>query len=94
MRLIDAEALENEAVEFPNTSIWVPIEKVWEAPTIDAEPVRRSRWVFNPRWYEWECGRCGHGVEIGGRTKADFHAIFRYCPHCGALMEEKVDKWI
>lgn len=35
-RLIDADALEEKGVEFSDTNIYVPIEAVWDAPTVDA----------------------------------------------------------
>ena len=35
MLLVDADYLEEKAIQFPNTSIYVPIEAVWGAPAID-----------------------------------------------------------
>lgn len=34
-RLIDGDALEEKGVEFSDTNVYVPIEAVWNAPTID-----------------------------------------------------------
>ena len=41
--------------------------------------VVHERWIYNERWCEFECTRCGGG--IGNRR------TFAYCPHCGATMD-------
>lgn len=81
MRLIDADKLDEKAVEFPNTSIWVPIDAVWKAPTIDAVPVDRG-YNKQPSGM-FECSICGwmdwDTVLADGR--------FNFCPNCGARMD-------
>lgn len=56
------------------------------APTIDAEPVRHGRWVkkgqsflFPERFMNYSCSLCGYDID---KTK------HRYCPNCGAKMDE------
>lgn len=59
-------------------------------PTIDAEPVRRGRWLLedNPDtgWYRIACSKCGEDVAsiapCLGRV-----VTWDYCPYCGAKME-------
>ena len=95
MRLIDAEALENEIVK---TMRYVPKDAVLDvacmvnrAPTIEAKPVVRAHWeqvitvVKKIHEYEQEdiqyrCDHCGHIVD-------DFE---NYCGGCGAQMFEGV----
>lgn len=43
-RLIDADALEEKGMEFSDTNIYVPIEAVWDAPTID--PVHAAGGIY------------------------------------------------
>lgn len=66
MRLIDAEELEEKAAQFPNTSIWVPIEAVWDAPTIDAVPVVR-------------CKDCKHGEVDDPKCFPDLYYCHEGC---------------
>lgn len=93
MRLIDADALHHELtvemVKCARTSTTNKmtmaervLDKLDEAPTIEAEPVRHGRWkLLND----------GNGIcsECKCRTVAvwDFDNSLRYCPHCGATMD-------
>ena len=62
-------------------------------PTIDAEPVRRGKWLPHPTDRDYDvCSACGsgtrkrtHGYENGLRWDAE--EVFQYCPRCGAKME-------
>ena len=50
-------------------------------PTIDAEPVRRGRWVgVSPMVDSLECSICGWNI-LGEEFETN------YCPNCGAKME-------
>lgn len=55
------------------------------APTIDAEPVRHGKWVFNPSdaleamFAKPKCSECGFESADGGN----------YCSNCGARMDEE-----
>lgn len=62
-RLIDGDSLEEKGVEFSDTNIYVPIEAVWEAPTIDAVEVVRCK---DCRW-----GTTPYGDEHDGWTKCN-----------------------
>ena len=88
MRLIDVDALIDEHYEacdkdkrkkFPSWSLRL----MWEAPTIDAVPVRHGRWEVvdaeEPRRYGCsECRRLSWYME-------------NYCHFCGAKMDEGED---
>ena len=64
-------------------------EAIDDAPTIDAEPVRHGKWIdegqyadYHPH-HAWRCSECGeHVIEIDT-------SWFKYCPNCGARMDEE-----
>lgn len=82
MRLIDADALK-ETIEFvvENNTEWLPssvvrsvmLRLVDRMKTIDAEPVRRGKWI------DEKCSECGQYVYHGDARN--------FCPACGAKME-------
>lgn len=81
MRLIDADALPQGRVEW---------EDIVYAPTIEAEPVRRGRWL-EPFGGDIKCSQCGICIEgdilfLRGIGDGPF-----YCPNCGAKMEMEED---
>ena len=58
---------------------------------IEAEHVRHGKFIGteydgfadgNPVYYEWKCSECGCIFE-------DDEPTYRYCPNCGARMNEK-----
>ena len=84
MRLIDADRLLQgyEDHDFIDTHV------VWNAPTVDAEPVRHGRWLCKrygvafdgerfPFWTIAVCSECN-------KTSCD---AGDYCPNCGAKMD-------
>ena len=95
MRLIDADALLESGicVEYgynDNGLLLIPMRDVTNsirnAPTIDAEPVRHGRWLYNSYptvWYghgeppEWVCSECEERA----------YNTYDYCPNCGAKMD-------
>ena len=102
MRLIDAEALKiktqkikAEALEhgFAPESVCgdILLNFLDNAPTIEAKPVVHAHWVtdfdFDPEEeqeiYFYFCSKCKN--ELFG-NKEDF----KYCPYCGAQMDELV----
>lgn len=94
MRLIDADDLDNvvwrlnEEGRTITRSEYKTLDSIiFEFPTIEAEPVRRGRWVegINDKWVCSECGtgnNYAYSWDITGYQLQD-----RYCPNCGAKME-------
>ena len=90
MRLIDAEALENEIVK---TMRYVPKEAVldvacmvYRTPTIEAKPVVHAHW--KPKSYYYICSNCGEDAF----WDLDDDLSYLYCPFCGAQMDGKEDE--
>lgn len=95
VRLIDADALLESGIcaEYgynDNGLLLIPMRDVTNsirnAPTIDAEPVRHGRWLYNSYptvWYghgeppEWVCSECEERA----------YNTYDYCPNCGAKMD-------
>ena len=80
MRLIDACALQEEYKARHSGKRLLLIDV---APTVDAVPVRRGKWIIyvvSP--FDGEDVKCS---ECGQRGCAPY---WDYCPHCGARMEE------
>lgn len=77
MRIIDADKLINETIFNPLHVPYVTKRDVENAPTVDAEPVKRGRWTEDDY-----CSECGQYV---------YHGDMRnFCPQCGADMREEV----
>ena len=92
MRLIDAEKLwlTTEYTEDGKEHKYYEQFEVDDAPTIDAEPVRHGKWIeINTEsgifldYDEVKCSECGF-VEYFNKG----WARFKYCPTCGAKMDE------
>ena len=71
----------------------VGISKVWQQvknmPTIEAEPVRHGKWLVcgTDEWehfYALRCSECYGGYHL----KYEDTITWRYCPDCGARMDE------
>ena len=85
MRLIDADALKDSFALNANIHIvkrLTVLGVIAKAPTIEAEPVRRGRWIFENIGQPSEhcvCSEC--------RAQVDGDEAWHYCPNCGAKME-------
>lgn len=75
MRLIDADAL-----------LKASTHQVWNAPTIEAEPIRHGHWEHGKDviGIYYQCSECGSQYHIGYE--------FNYCPECGAKMDAPTQK--
>lgn len=91
MRLIDADELKlshcKECTLYPNKCMgkdcdWESIAHINMMPTIDAVPARHAK-LINAHPYG-ECSCCGELID--SRDK------FRYCPNCGAIMDERKEE--
>ena len=85
-RYIDADALKRALVTngFRNdVDMMMTLETINNAPTIDAEPVRRGKWRFVncATGLRCQCSECGCVFEEEEPT-------YRYCPNCGARMDK------
>lgn len=91
MRLIDADSIRyrNAKLEFPNGrkthgyfAVVTSVE-IEEAPTIEAEPVRRGTWLYssieNPAYRI--CDQCGSSYKVRKEE------TFNLCSSCGAKMD-------
>jgi len=99
MRLIDGDRLEDviedECFNYISDSdfnvgiqngLLIARDFVQEAPTIDAELVRYSKWdAVDEDDFHYRCFSCGFNAY--GNTMEVMDGTFRYCPHCGARME-------
>lgn len=72
----------------------LPEEEVNALPSIDAEPVRRGRWVdFANDYSTAECSKCGEIYEVSPEEKPReeffrvFSQFYKFCPNCGAKMD-------
>lgn len=86
MRLIDADAL-NLEYEVDMADDWKTAHEIANivkyAPTIDAEPVRHGKWIWNDKCKR-VCSVCENPVAFM-LSKDGWHEG-RYCPNCGARM--------
>lgn len=97
-RYIDADVLMKELErEVELADDWKTAHEIVNvvkyAPTVDVEPVKHGEWMGaeydgyadgNPVYYSWMCSVCHAEVESEGEPPE-----FRYCPNCGARMEEE-----
>lgn len=84
MRAIDADALlkKDELLTWDGDSYnVVHVIDVLCAPTLDVEPVRHGRWVYD-HWCEFRCSECGNWSE-----SKPYRGKENYCSKCGAKMD-------
>ena len=103
-RLISADALKRKLCRRKNSitdtygknDAWViclneVLERIDNAPTIDAEPIKPGRWVWNKRLGEWYCSNCDRIMTpyIVENSEGEYEmAQPYYCGWCGAKMDE------
>ena len=91
MRLIDADDLDNVVLRLNEEGRTITRSEyktvdsiIFEFPTIEAEPVRRGRWVEEPGMFM--CSVCH---DVWSTEDEEMIKGFNYCPWCGAKMEEQ-----
>ena len=95
MRTIDADELREEydwCRQQGSESYWSDvIERLDNAPTLDAVPVVHAHWVDDGISFEkngellghdWMCSACGHGSIVSEKAPR-----LNYCFDCGAKMD-------
>ena len=93
MRPIDADSLEKVVEEKPydvvsvdrgGFSAAVVFSMIADMPTVD--PVKHGHWIedYDSHMYMDSCSACNGRSIFGGR-------IYRFCPNCGAKMDEVSD---
>ena len=78
-KIVDTERVYTNGAEL------VPIfrMKQWfeHLPSVEAEPVRHGHWIAN-NYFSMKCDQCGYSI-------SDWRwAESKYCPNCGARMDE------
>lgn len=73
----------NEEVETAN-NILKTVRVIEKMPTVDAAPVVHGRWIERPFLLGTThvCSECNDYYGMP-------HEIFKYCPNCGAKMDEE-----
>ena len=94
MRLIDADNIENNAIEYQERHSKDPLTRgeyklienfLYECPTVDAVPVIHARWEIDYSWLgHCRCSNC-HGTSIEAEWLNRY--MWPYCPNCGAKMD-------
>lgn len=90
MDLIDRTKVERITFQEPSYSDPINVltevrDKVRALPTVDAKPVRHGHWVRKGLLFH--CSACSYGA-----FKSDFVYGARYCPTCGARMDERTEE--
>ena len=93
MRLIDVEALMQEMkdevyIQVDDFEIIAKVSR--SAPTIEAKPVVHAHWLEQiiDGSQELMCSNCGEYALMNDEFYSEFS---KYCPYCGAQMDEKED---
>lgn len=99
MRLIDADALVQKMADNFRQGVWdgcdcgeyhIAEDTIFEAPTIEAEPVRHGRWVFGEMdvlGAPVNCSECGWGRPTVDPVKWLAYPGHKHCGNCGAKMD-------
>lgn len=93
MPLIDIKELKGCCIIRPHGSAEIALTQKFserlnhfEIPTVEAEPVRHSRWVcVNEEENVWWCDGCGGEIQFHEHTPES--AGLAFCPYCGAKMD-------
>ena len=93
-RLIDADELKKEIASTFHGTLGLTVtgavhEIINRQPTIDPESLRPTSQLVQDEFGGIKCKNCGACVSIGGKN-ALYNAKkeFRFCPNCGAKLED------
>ncbi len=88
-RLISADDLVERAYRLRLDSRELIAQMIESAPTVDAEPVRHGHWEYHTR-HQRDCvASCS---VCRKRTTFFFKNGTKYCPFCGAKMDEEASE--
>lgn len=98
-RLIDAKALWKNVEKLPSVldanNGWLikktsVLAKIEDATTVEAKPVVHAHWLEQiiDGGQELMCSNCGEYALMNDEFYSEFS---KYCPYCGAQMDEKED---
>lgn len=67
---------------------------VYSVPSADVAPVRHGKWVEygenKDGTHNMRCSKCGAGLKSKGHANSYYTKHkYRYCPNCGAKMDEE-----
>jgi len=77
--------------------LWNEVDDSLGVPTADVTPMRHGRWIETEQPCGWcevacaECSECGEDFVLGEYSMADLRSLFRYCPNCGAKMNDELE---
>ena len=59
---------------------------------LEQEPIRHGKWIYGNdfHWYTASCNKCGYQRRTD--IKADRWNQWKYCPNCGAKMDERKEE--
>lgn len=66
------------------------VESLSVLPSVEAEPVRRGRWLPDDRYYyemRFVCSECKESEVVPTIGFTKYAPVWDYCPNCGAKME-------
>ena len=66
-------------------------QKLLGVPSADVVPAKYGEWISTPEmWGEFDvryyCSKCGKSAIINNSER---YVLSDYCPHCGAIMDNK-----
>lgn len=92
-RLIDADELERSVMSLGEDAVcddcaYEFVNLIDAQPAIDAEPVRHGHWKLADIYHEdvYVCSVCH--ADIAVPINFDYRPTYKYCPMCGAKLDE------
>lgn len=99
MKAIDGDYVRDEILfgeAYVSDELAVYIKRVFDdAPTIEAEPVRRGKWIWDDNAIDWgigawvcsECHGRNENIHAGKGDNPNVWSGSRFCNNCGAKMD-------